>query len=159
MLNKVRYLQEVYTEKLRMLNPFEKPRWGKMNPAQMVDHMIYSFQLANGKIKVDQLITKEDHIPKMQEWLIGPKSMKENFVNPLIPLDPPEPFNEDFEESISALQNEIEDMLDFFAKRPGIKLLNPFFGELDYNLYVNLLYKHALHHLRQFGIEEEYIED
>ena len=34
---------------------------------------------------------------------------------------------------------------------PLLESLNPIFGELDFNGNVQLLYKHALHHLRQFG--------
>jgi hypothetical protein len=29
---------------------------------------------------------------------------------------------------------------------------NPFFGDLNFEENVHLLYKHALHHLKQFGV-------
>jgi hypothetical protein len=42
--------------------------------------------------------------------------------------------------------------VNLYEETPGLKITNPVFGDLDYGLAVNLLYKHAVHHLKQFGI-------
>ena len=42
---------------------------------------------------------------------------------------------------------------EVFEKDPGLKTINPVFGELDFDSNIQLLYKHALHHLKQFGID------
>ncbi len=159
MLKKKEYLLNKYIERLRGLNPDTLPQWGKMNPFQMVEHMAYSFQLANGKIIVEDLFTPIENIAKIQLWILSSRPMKENIQNPLIPETPPIPKNADYDMAIDELVNEMKDMFNFYDQNPHIKLLNPFFGELDIELNTNLLYKHAIHHLRQFGITEEYIED
>ena len=50
---------------------------------------------------------------------------------------------------------DFEDMLlwvnEAFEKNPDLVTRNPFFGDLNFEQSVQLLYKHALHHLRQFG--------
>jgi hypothetical protein len=54
--------------------------------------------------------------------------------------------------SVSDLQMAL---LEFFRlhEQDATRLTpNPFFGNLDYAEQVQLLHKHALHHLRQFGI-------
>jgi hypothetical protein len=55
-------------------------------------------------------------------------------------------------EGIDKLENEIRDFLNVYNATPGLKIRNPVFGDLDYELAVTLLYKHAQHHLKQFGL-------
>ena len=158
MNNKKLFLLNDFIPLLQQLNPKAKGEWGLMNPQQMVEHMMYSFQLANGKIKIEKQITPEENIPKLQAWLLTNKPMKENINNPLVPMTPPDPVFETYAQSLDALHTEIKDMYNLFESKPDTKLLNPFYGNLDCELYTNLLYKHSLHHLRQFGVIIEYVE-
>ena len=41
-----------------------------------------------------------------------------------------------------------------FSNNKTLVVRNPFFGDLNYDLWIALLYKHGKHHLRQFGIQE-----
>ncbi len=158
MINKKNFLLHDYIPLLQQLIPEANGVWGLMNPHQMVEHMMYSFQLANGKLKVESLLSAEESIPKLQAWLLSSKPMKENINNPLISNTPPDPIFEKYSQSLDALYQEIRDMYNLFEKDSELKILNPFYGDLDCNHYTNLLYKHALHHLRQFGVIVEYIE-
>ncbi len=56
------------------------------------------------------------------------------------------------EAAIGKLQEEIIYFFEVFEKNPTMKTTNPIFGELDFEMNIQLLYRHALHHLRQFGI-------
>ena len=56
------------------------------------------------------------------------------------------------EAAIEELKSEIEDFFAVFAGNDGLKIANPFFGHLNYEMQVQLLHKHATHHLRQFGV-------
>ncbi|MCC6815134.1 MAG: DUF1569 domain-containing protein [Saprospiraceae bacterium] len=159
MSNKRYFLLNDYIRLLNTLDPEAKAEWGKMNPHQMVDHMTYSFQLGNGRIKVEKLLSPEESIPKLQNWLLTNKPMRENINNPLVSTTPPEPRYPTFEESIAELYNEIVRFYQLFDAHENLTVLNPFYGDLDNVHYTNLLYKHALHHLRQFGIDVEYLED
>jgi hypothetical protein len=42
---------------------------------------------------------------------------------------------------------------EVFEKDTALVTRNPFFGDLNFEQNVQLLYKHSLHHLRQFGVE------
>ena len=59
--------------------------------------------------------------------------------------------------AIGALQLELIYFFEAFEKNPALITRNPFFGDLNFEQNVQLLYKHALHHLRQFGVEPETI--
>jgi hypothetical protein len=58
-----------------------------------------------------------------------------------------------YEAAVSELKAQLEHFFASFAANPKLTTLNPFFGVLDYDMNVQLLHKHALHHLRQFGVE------
>jgi len=44
-------------------------------------------------------------------------------------------------------------MFEVYAANEKLQIRNPFFGDLNFEQNVALLYKHAVHHLKQFGIE------
>ena len=54
--------------------------------------------------------------------------------------------------AIGALQEELIFFFEAYEKDPNLVIRNPIFGDLNFDENVQLLYKHSLHHLRQFGI-------
>lgn len=153
-IEKARFLRNKFIPLLRTINPEQKPLWGKMNVQQMIEHMSYSMRQANGKDKYT-VLTPEEHLPKMQSFLMSEKPFRENTPNQLLPDIPDAPKQPTIEAAIEELQEEIEDFFDVYGNDPALVLTNPFFGNLNYERQVQLLYKHALHHLKQFGVEQE----
>ena len=149
--NKAQFLKNELVNKYRSIHPDAAPLWGKMNPHQMIEHMSYSFRQANGKDSYN-CVTPEEHLPRMQAFLMSDKPFRENTPNQLLPDTPPPPVHSNVEDSLTELQQEIDDFFSVFEKDPGKILTNPFFGELNYEMWVQLLHKHSWHHLRQFGI-------
>ena len=49
-------------------------------------------------------------------------------------------------------KNELDYFFEVFRANEHLTTINPIFGELNYELNLQLLYKHAVHHLRQFGV-------
>jgi len=150
---KRKFLKDEYTGLLGRMNPETKPAWGKMNFQQMVEHMSDSFRIANGK-DLQDCITPEEHLPKMRAFLMSDKPFRENTPNVLLPDIPPPVRFDRIEDAIGELQQEIDDFFDVFDQDKHKIITNPFFGDLDYEMWVQLLYKHAWHHLRQFGAEQ-----
>ncbi len=144
--SKANFLKNEYTKKLLQLDPATKPLWGKMNVRQMIEHMGDYVRIASGKDLVS-LVTAQEAVPKMQAFLESEKPFRENTPNPLLP-DTPLPPKMELKDAIQRLQNEID---DFFKLAPGKKIMNPFFGELTFEQNIQLLHKHGIHHLRQFG--------
>lgn len=146
------FLRNEYTAILKTIPSNAERRWGKMNLQQMIEHMTDSVSWATGKC-IFNLVTLEENVPKMQAFLISEKPFKENTPNNLISETPPVIRNSSVNDSIEELQNEIDLFLHQFEVEGKEKTLNPFFGELTFDMWVQLLHKHAWHHLRQFGVE------
>ncbi len=152
MTDKIQFLQSGLVPAIAGIAADRQPNWGKMNLQQMTEHMAREgFACASGK-SPQQLVTPEEHVPKMQAFLMSDKQFRENTVNVLMAADPPPVIHPDMPAALSALQQEIDDFFEVFEQEPDKKLMNPFFGELNKEMWVQLLYKHAQHHLKQFGV-------
>ncbi len=147
---KAHFLKHEFTKKLFKLDDDAPRLWGKMNVQQMVEHFCDSMRNASGKLLLRQL-TPEENIPKMQAFLESEKPFKENTPNPHMP-DTPEPIKHATkQDAINELQSEIDHFFAVYEQEKDKKTPNPFFGMLNYEQQVQLLYKHATHHLRQFN--------
>jgi len=151
MSEKQNFLRNEFTRLLATIDPVLLPLWGKMNAQQMVEHMADSFQIANGKDPKD-CVTPPEHIEKMQAFLMSDKPFRENTKNPQMADEPADVRYEDINDSLGELQGEIDDFFDVFEQDKHKIITNPFYGDLDFDKWVLLLYKHSLHHLRQFGV-------
>lgn len=148
---KVAFLRYDLLKKLEAIDPSTQPLWGKMNVHQMIEHLSYSLREASGKT-ISKLETAEEHVPKMQAFLNSDKPFRENTPNKLLPDTPPSPKHASIKDSLDELQQELNHFFAVYENEPGKKITNPFFGDLDYDMQVKLLYKHVLHHLRQFRV-------
>jgi hypothetical protein len=156
MEHKISFLKNELTGHLENIPADRVPAWGKMNPQQMVEHLSRdAFRVASGKVTFP-LMTPEEHIPKMQEFLRSDKQFKENTVNKLLATEPVPVVHQNMSEALTELRAEIDYFFETFQQEPGKKVVNPSFGEMDFELQVLLLHKHALHHLRQFGVETSF---
>ena len=149
---KADFLRNDYLPMLRAL-PASTPRlWGKLSQQGVVEHMADAVRMANGHDLYDCDLT-EAHIEKMHDFIRSEKPFRENTVNALLPAEPLPLRWDTKEEALEELQNEMNAFFDLFADDHARLVTNPFFGDLDYELWVRLLYKHAGHHLRQFGMD------
>jgi hypothetical protein len=150
-MNKAEFLQQDVPHLLRQIPADTPASWGKMNVQQMIEHMSDSVRIANGRDLRD-CITPEEHLDRMQAFLKSDKPFKENTVNSLMG-EVPEPCRfERIEDSLGDLEEELKEFQNIFEQDKSKQITNPFFGDLNYEEWVQLLYKHFLHHLRQFGV-------
>ena len=144
------FLKEDFIPLFDKLKGDEKGKWGVMNAQQMVEHLADAVKSANGKL-VLPVLSDGERLQKLRIFLISEESFKENIKNPLIgegiPLRKP-----DLASAIYILKKEVAYFFEIFENHPGLKTVNPFFGELDYSMNVQLLHKHAMHHLKQFSL-------
>ena len=142
----VRYLQQ--------LDPAAPPRWGKMNVQQMIEHLGGdALRNASGRLKIPTILTPPENLQRMREIMVSDKPFKENTKNPLLGEEPAPLRYKTVQAAIGALQQELIYFFEAFEKDHGLITRNPFFGDLTFEQNVQLLHKHALHHLRQFGVE------
>jgi len=144
------FLKTEYTRLLAQLDPNTPPIWGKMNVQQMIEHMGDYIRISNGK-DVVELVIPSEHVPRALAFLESEKPFRENTPNQLLP-DIPLPPKMELKEAIERVQKELDDFFEVYSDNPSKKVPTPFFGELDYEHNIQLLHKHATHHLRQFGV-------
>jgi hypothetical protein len=149
--SKRNFLKVEYTAKLAGLKPDAERLWGKMNVQQMIEHMADYVRMGSGKVEMT-ILTAEEHLPRMQAFLMSEKPFRENTPNSLMSDEPPAARHSTQEAAIQELQEEIDQLFEAFNNDPELKVANPFFGYLDHDMTIQLLHKHAWHHLRQFGI-------
>ncbi len=153
-IEKENFLRTRFVPLLQQLNPATPPRWGKMNVQQMIEHFAGdALRTASGRLKMEKIITPPENLQRMRDFMMSEKPFKENTKNPLLGEEPAPLRFKTVQAAIGALQQELILFFEAFEKNPQLITRNPFFGDLNFEENVQLLYKHALHHLRQFGVE------
>ena len=151
---KENFLKHAYIPLLKKLQPGQVAKWGKMDSQQMVEHMRDACKLANGKLVFPLLNSDPEKLSKARAFMMSEELFKENTKVAIMP-DEPRPHKFDsLSEAIHQLEPELNLLFVVFAADPLKTLVNPVFGELNYEEQICLLYKHAKHHLRQFGLVE-----
>ncbi|MBC6492723.1 hypothetical protein ACFSQD_17795 [Flavihumibacter stibioxidans] len=151
---KLNFLLEEFPSLLQNLPANAKGEWGSMNGQQMVEHFIDAILLAAGKIPAP-LLTPAESLPKMRDFLFSDAPFQENIKNPLVSETPPATRLPDMNTAVSELQRALNTFTEVFKEDPSKEIINPFFGPLDYTGQVQLLHKHAIHHLKQFRLSKK----
>jgi len=152
MTSKSNFLFVEFPKLLESLDPLTEGAWGTMNVHQMIEHMSYSVRMANGK-DIMQLVTPVEKLPIVRDFMLSDKEFRPNTKNSLMG-DTPDPIKyPNIQDSLNELQQELADFKKYFDENPNTTLMNPFFGELNFEEWTHLLNKHAIHHLKQFGVQ------
>jgi hypothetical protein len=150
---KENFLRTRLVRHFQQLEPSRKPLWGKMNVHQMIEHFTEdALRVANGRNKFEEIITPANLLQPYRDFLMSDRPFKENTINPLLPSEPVNSQYNTIQAAIGALQLELIHFFDVFAKNPQLETRNPIFGDLGFDQNVQLIFKHAVHHLRQFGV-------
>ena len=126
-------------------------KWGKMNAQQMLEHVSGFFKVSTNQIHFP-LVTPVEHLPKYKEFLLSEKEFRENTKAPVLPEEPlPLKFTT-MQEAEDDLKQQIKLFADKFSSGEIVTSQHPVFGDLNFEDWVLLHYKHILHHARQFGL-------
>ena len=149
---KAEFLKKRFIPLLKQIPSDTKPNWGKMTLQQMIEHFSDSVRIASGKSVYTDFVFGPEQLQRNRDFMLSEKPFKENTVNPLMPEVPAPVVNISTEAAINELQKELDYFFSVFEKNDLQVTRSPFFGDLNYEQNVHLLHKHALHHLRQFGV-------
>ncbi len=152
-MDKKDFLRHQLVALLRQVPSDTPPLWGRMSVQQMTEHFSDALRIASGKMAFKDILTPPEQLEQMRHFMMSDKPFRENIPNPLMPVAPAPVINTSLEESIDELQKEIDHFFTAFEENHQGLTRNPFFGDLDFNQNLQLLTKHAIHHLRQFGVE------
>jgi Protein of unknown function (DUF1569) len=155
MEEKLNFLRHQYISIIRNADTSATAKWGKMNFQQMVEHVSAFFKVSTKKIQFD-LVSPPEHLPKLKEFLMSEKQFRENTKAPVnIIGEEPRPLRyATVKDAIDHLEKEVNDFFSFFSANAEASSVHPVFGELNFDEWVRLHYKHVTHHLRQFGLME-----
>jgi hypothetical protein len=132
--------------RLDNLTPQHKPRWGRMNAAQMQVHVRQQIECALGQLELKPM-TGVFRMPLMPyliiHWLPWPKGAQT--APELV-----DPVTGDWDQERAALLDALEQLV---ASGPGGRFAeHPMFGVLKGREWGVLVWRHLDHHFRQFGI-------
>ncbi len=152
-IEKENFLRTKLVPLLQRIDPATPPRWGKMSLQQMIEHFGGdALRNASGRLKFETILTPPEKLQSMREFMFSDKPFRENTKNPLMKEEPAPIRYKTIQAAIGALQQELIFFFETFEKDPQLITRNPFFGDLNFEQNVQLLHKHALHHLKQFGV-------
>lgn len=149
--NKLKFITEQFIPLLKTLNNSSQPKWGKMNAQQMIEHVTDFFKVSTGKLHFD-FVTPAEHLPKYMEFLMSEKEFRENTKAPILPDEPFPIRNDSIEIAIEKLNKEIKHFVSTFSSNTNLYNLHPVFGNLNFEQWLQLHYKHVTHHARQFNL-------
>jgi hypothetical protein len=149
---KIDFLKNRFVPLLKKIPSDTTGAWGKMTLQQMTEHFADSVRIASGKTPFSDILTPPENLQRMRDFILSDKPFRENTTNPLLPEVPAPVRNISIDDALTELQTELKFFFSVFEKNHQQVTRNPFFGDLNYEENVHLLYKHAVHHLRQFGI-------
>lgn len=150
---KLNFIKTEFIPRVKTLSADAVAKWGKMNGQQMVEHVTAFFNVSVEKIKFP-LVTPVEHLPKFKEFLLSDKQFRENTKAPVDVIgEEPLPLRyENMEQAVDKLAASVTNFEIYFKDNPDRKTMHPVFGELNFEEWVLLHYKHVTHHLRQFGL-------
>lgn len=148
---KAGFLRQQLIPLLAQIPTETSPAWGKMTLQQMIEHFADYVAIASGKVAQTEIVTPPEYLEKSRAFMESEKPFRENTPNSLMPETPPPVRNPSKEAALKELKEELDTFFAAFENDPHRLTRNPFFGDLNYEQNVQLLHKHALHHLRQFN--------
>jgi hydroxymethylglutaryl-CoA reductase len=144
-----------FTEMLAVLNgltPNQKPLWGKMKAQEMVEHLSDMLMMSRGtgNFTID---ADAETIARRQQFLSSDKEMAKNiavpFTKEIIELR-----HDELELALDEFADEWINFTEYYENNPSASVIHPYYGNLDFNLWLKMHDKHFTHHFKQFGLIE-----
>ncbi|MDD7888163.1 phenylacetic acid degradation bifunctional protein PaaZ [Flavivirga sp. 57AJ16] len=149
----VEMTEEKIQECLNKLTANMKPKWGRMSPQHMVEHLEYTYRIASGEIQDFEIKTPEKILEKVYNSLYNYDKMPHDHMFPLAEASKIEELKSDnLEEAIIKLNKARNSYLEYFKENPDATLKNVVFGDLNRYEWYLLERKHLNHHFEQFNL-------
>jgi hypothetical protein len=148
------YSEQVFLSipaRLRALDGDEQPIWGLMSPRHMVEHLVGSWMISNGKAQV-KCIFEGDELAERRKFLFSDVPYQRNITNPVQGDGLAKLRKADLASAIDQLESEIITFFEYHESNPQTMEVHPVFGVLDYEGWIVFQSKHMQHHLAQFNI-------
>jgi hypothetical protein len=154
--NEVRrdFLKHTFMSAMDSLTEQHRSLWGKMGPQQMIEHLIWTFELSTGKYEID-CSRPDTVIERVKKFLYDNRPTPQLFKNPLLEDNPPPLRFAGLGASRTVLREELNRYFEHFEASPMAIHNHPIFGPLGAEDWERTHYKHCFHHLLQFRLLAE----
>jgi hypothetical protein len=136
---------------LEKLTEETKPKWGKMSPQHVLEHLGNTLVIVSTKKEIPT-ITPEDKLAAYRAFLATDKPFDQNIPNPFVGDFPPALRFENLETAKTKLVAALNNFYQFFEENPDATPVHPFFGKLNYEGWLQFQRKHFQHHFKQLGL-------
>ena len=145
------FFQNTIPEALANLTESTERVWGIMSPQAMVEHLVGSWMISNGRAQIG-LAVPEESLPKRREFLFSDRPYERGIPNPTQAPGEQKLRKESLQAAKDALLKEMDRFFEHHKQNPGVVYTHPVFGELDFEGWLTFQKKHMGHHLRQFAL-------
>jgi len=125
--------------------------WGKMTAQQMVEHLTWAFELSTGKAHVNCPVPEAQR-ERLKAFLYDNRPTPHEFMNPVLTAGLPPLRHVGLAEAKAALRVEVDRFVRQFRATPDAVQIHPVFGPIGMEEWARSHFKHAYHHLLQFGL-------
>jgi len=143
---------EQLKDRLDFLTKEEIARFGIMTPQHMVEHLIITFKLSQGKISLPEKEPSPRALQAKQAILYGEMDLPKGIQAPGIGEKLLDLKYASLEEAKEQLIKSLDKYHSYFSENKDIKHYHPAFGPLNYEEWTAFHHKHFKHHFGQFGI-------
>ncbi|MDR2204934.1 MAG: phenylacetic acid degradation bifunctional protein PaaZ [Flavobacteriaceae bacterium] len=145
---------ELIKKTLNNLTENSAPKWGKMTPQEMLEHLEQGVLSSLGEPEADKCYTSEDEIEKYQDSLYNHRKMPRDFAAPFLPKDGsfPELKHKNLDAAKASFLENLKRYIIYYKENPAAEHLNFVFGTLNKEMWELLHRKHFTHHFEQFGL-------
>lgn len=150
-MDKLNFLKTEFPRLVQNLAPNTMGNWGVLNAQKMVEHMADSIREATGK-EVLHILTPADKLERAKEFAMSEKEFKPGTKNIKMSESPLPARHQSMNDAIHEYTQELNDFVNYFETHQGTTLPNSFFGNLNYQEWLHLCHKHAVHHCKQFSL-------
>jgi len=137
---------------LNTLNKDTPPKFGKMTPQHMVEHLALSVSISNSTGPQKQYSTAEEGEVIKSKLIYTEIEIPTGIKNPILGDELAALKFKDLETAIARLKIELNGFDTYFKNHPEGKTTQPRMGPLSHNEWIILHNKHISHHLKQFDL-------
>lgn len=138
-------------DRLRSLSADAIPAWGMMTPQHMVEHLVGTWRISNGRARIGSPLS-EDEIQRRRKFLFSDQPYERNITNPIQGVGLQKLRKPSLSDAVDQLEDEMKEFFKYHEANPNSIEVHPVFGELDYDGWLIFQKKHMDHHLAQFGL-------
>lgn len=145
------FFRRLLFDALAPLRKDARPHWGRMTAQQMVEHLAWAFELSTGHTQVGCPIPEAQR-ERLKAFLYNDRPTPREFANPVLTAGLPPLRHTDLAEAKASLRVEGDRFVQEGIANQAMVRTHPVFGPIGMEEWERSHFKHAYHHLLQFGL-------